>query len=80
MLVDFQTLFAPMSGNQLDLTVGESPRREIRDHLMTKEMRMHVLCDPCLVAIVFDDLLDAAGRKQSVAGGLKEIAIFGIGP
>ena len=46
---------------------------------MVAEMRMHVLCNPGLFPVVFDDLLDAAGREWGVAGRLEEIAILGIG-
>jgi len=47
---------------------------------MTKEMRMHGLCDPCLLPVLFDELLDTPWRKWSVSHRLEEIAIFRIGP
>ena len=79
MLVNFQTFFAVMSRNELDLAIGKAPSGQIGDHLMAEEMRMDMLDDACLFPVVFDDLLDAPWRERGGAHGLKEVAILGVG-
>ena len=79
MLIDFQAFFALMPGDELDLAVRQASSGKVCDHLMAKEMRVHRLHDPRLVAIVLDDLLHTAGRKRSVPSRLEEITILGVG-
>jgi hypothetical protein len=43
MLVDLQALLAFVSGNQLDLSVGEAFGRQVGEHLMAEQMRVQRL-------------------------------------
>jgi hypothetical protein len=79
MLVDFQTLFTLMSGNQLNLAVGKPLRGKTGDHLMSKQMRMNGLGNASLLTILLDDLLDAPRRERSVTRRFKEIMVLRVG-
>jgi hypothetical protein len=42
-LVDLQALLAFVSGNQLDLSVGEAFGRQVGEHLMAEQVRVNRL-------------------------------------
>ena len=64
MLIDFQALLARVSRNELDLGVGQPPRRKIGEHLVPEQMGMYVLSNSRALPIVLDDLLYAARRSE----------------
>jgi hypothetical protein len=76
MLIGFQTLLTLMPGNQLNLTVRQSFGRQIGEHLMAEQMRMHRLCNPGLRTILLHNLLNASRGKGRGARRLKEIPVF----
>ena len=62
MLVYLQTLLAVVAGDELDLRIREAFSGQMGQHLMTEEVRMHVLGNACSVSVVLHDLLDAPCR------------------
>jgi hypothetical protein len=59
-LVDLQALLAFVSGNQLDLSVGEAFGRQVGEHLMAEQVRVNRLRHAGLLAIALHNLLDSA--------------------
>jgi hypothetical protein len=58
MLVNLQALFAGVSTDQLNLGIRKSAAGQEGEHLMSEQVRVNVLAQSRLVAVVLHDLLD----------------------
>src|SRR5438445_11808638 len=78
MLVDLQALLAGMAGDQLNLGIGQTLRREPRQHLVPEQVWMNVLRQFRQVRVAGYDLLDTQGGEFCPLPRLKKVAVLGI--
>ena len=71
MLVDLQALLAFVAGYQLNLCVRQALGRQVGQHLMSEQVRVHRLCNAGLLSVALHNLRDSARRERPEPSSLE---------